>query len=140
MLFRSILASHRWLDLEQLRQPGGLPLLAWIGTRIANRRNGWLYYPMFAAVAVFLAIRYDRSLLTLLWSAEAFGVYVLSAFLRESHFLYVALLGLGACLVRLLAIDMAQADLGLRGLVFIGVGLLLLAMNAIYNRFRSRFE
>ncbi|MFM9089920.1 MAG: hypothetical protein ACKOPT_17680, partial [Cyanobium sp.] len=135
-----ILASMRWLNLERLRQPGGLPILAWVGTRIANRRNGWLYYPMFAAVAVYLAIRYDRSLLTLLWAAEAFGLYVLSAVLRENHFRYVALLGLGACLVRLLAIDMAQADLGLRGLVFIGVGLLLLAMNAIYNRFRSRFE
>ena len=35
---------------------------------------------------------------------------------------------------------MVQADLGLRGLVFIGVGLLMLAMNALYNRFRSRFE
>jgi hypothetical protein len=52
----------------------------------------------------------------------------------------VALVGLGACLLRLLAVDMAQADLGLRGLVFIGVGLLLLALNAIVNRLRSRFS
>jgi hypothetical protein len=35
---------------------------------------------------------------------------------------------------------MAQADLGLRGLVFIGVGLLMVAMNALASRFRSRFE
>jgi len=135
-----IVASHRWLDLEQLRQPGGLAPLVWIGQRVANQRNRWLYYPMFAAVAYYLALRYDRSLLTLLWAAEAFAIYVLSAVLREGQFRVVALLGLGGCLLRLLAIDMAQADLGLRGLVFIGVGLLMLAMNAIYNRFRSRFE
>ncbi|WP_411872131.1 hypothetical protein [Vulcanococcus limneticus] len=135
-----IVASHHWLDLEQLRQPGGLAPLAWIGQRVANRRNRWLYYPMFAAVAYYLALRYDRSLLTLLWAAEAFIIYVLSAVLREGQFRLVALLGLGGCLLRLLAIDMAQADLGLRGLVFIGVGLLMLAMNAIYNRYRSRFE
>ncbi len=135
-----VVASHRWLDLEQLRQPGGLPPLAWIGRRVADRRNLWLYYPLFAAVAYVLAVRYDRSLLTLLWAAEAFVVYGLSALLREAQFRVVALLGLGACLLRLLAIDLAQADLGLRGLVFIGVGLLMLAMNAIYNRYRSRFE
>lgn len=135
-----VVASHRWLDLEQLHQPGGLAPLAWIGQRIAHHRNLWLYYPLFAAVAYYLAVRYDRSLLTLLWTVEAFTIYVLSAVLREAQFRVVALLGLGACLLRLLAIDMAQADLGLRGLVFIGVGLLMLAMNAIYNRFRGRFE
>jgi hypothetical protein len=47
---------------------------------------------------------------------------------------------LGICLLRLMAIDLAQVDLGLRGIVFLGVGLLMLAMNAIYNRFRARFE
>jgi hypothetical protein len=38
------------------------------------------------------------------------------------------------------AVDMAQADLTLRGLVFVGVGLLMLAMNALYTRFRERFR
>jgi uncharacterized membrane protein len=65
---------------------------------------------------------------------------VLSAVLRETSFRTIALVGLGICLLRLMAIDLAQVDLGLRGIVFIGVGLLMLAMNAIYNRFRARFE
>ena len=84
--------------------------------------------------------RFDRSVLTLLWSAEAFTVFVLSAVLRENQFRYAALAGLGVCLARLLLIDMAEANLGLRGLVFLGVGLLMLGMNAIYNRYRARFE
>ena len=91
-------------------------------------------------MAFVLASGYDRSLLTLLWTGEAFAIYLLGVGLRESQFRHLALIGLGICLLRLLAIDMAQADLGLRGLVFIGVGLLLLALNAIVHRFGSRLE
>jgi len=40
----------------------------------------------------------------------------------------------------LVAEDMAHADLTLRGLVFVGVGLLMLAMNAFYTRFHDRFR
>jgi uncharacterized membrane protein len=43
-------------------------------------------------------------------------------------------------MLRLVAVDMAQADLTLRGVVFVGVGLLMLAMNAFYTRFRERFR
>jgi len=67
-------------------------------------------------------------------------VFVLSAWLRENQFRYAALVGLAGCLLRLVVIDMAEANLGLRGIVFIGVGLLMLGMNAIYNRYRARFE
>ena len=134
-----VLACRRWLDLERLTEPGGWPLLAWVGGRVARRRNLWLGHPLFIAVAVVLASGYDRALLTLLWTAEALAVYLLGVVLREPQFRQVALVGLGACLLRLLAIDMAQADLGLRGLVFVGVGLLLLALNALVHRFRSRF-
>jgi uncharacterized membrane protein len=135
-----VVASHRWLDLDRLAQPGGWPPLVWIGERVAQRPNLWLYYPLFVAVALVLASGFDRALLTLLWTGEAFAVYVLGVVLREPQFRLVALVGLGACLLRLLAVDMAQADLGLRGLVFIGVGLLLLALNAIVHRLRSRFS
>ena len=136
----TLLASHRRLDLDRLRQPGGLPALAWLGNAIANHRNALLDVPLFVAVAVYLGVRYDRSLLTLLWTTQALVIYGFSVVLRDRQFRHLALLGLGACLVRLLVVDMAQADLGLRGLVFVGVGLLMLALNAIANRFRSRFE
>lgn len=135
-----VVASHRWLDRVGITQPGGVPALAWLGRRVANRRNLLLYLPLFLAVACFLASRYDSALLTLLWAAEAFSIYVLGALLRENQFRSLSLLGLGICLLRLLVIDMAEADLGVRGLVFIGVGLLMLAMNVIYNRFGNRFD
>ena len=134
-----VLACRRWLERDRLADPGGWPLLAWVGGRVARRPNLWLGHPLFIAVAVVLASGYDRALLTLLWTAEALAVYLLGVVLREPQFRQVALVGLGACLLRLLAVDMAQADLGLRGLVFVGVGLLLLALNALVHRFRSQF-
>ena len=135
-----LLASSRWLRPEALRAPGGLPLLAAIGSPVARQPHRWLGYPLFLAVALYLACRYDRALLTLLWALLAFCIYIFSAVLRDNQFRTVALLATGACLLRLVAVDMAQADLTLRGLVFVGVGLLMLAMNALYTRFRERFR
>jgi len=114
--------------------------MADLAPALKRHRNKALYYPLFLGIALDLASRFDHSLLTLLWATEAFIIFGLSALLRENQFRYLALFGLGGCLLRLVAVDMKQADLGLRGLVFFGVGLLMLAMNALYNRFRSRFE
>jgi len=135
-----LLVSTRWLRPAALLNPGGLPLLARIGMPVARHPHRWLGYPLFLAVALYLASRYDRAVLTLLWALLAFVVYILSAVLRDNQFRAVALLATGACMVRLVAVDMAQADLTLRGVVFVGVGLLMLAMNAFYTRFRERFR
>lgn len=135
-----VVHAHYRLELSELPVPESATLVRRAAGAVARRRNLFVYYPLFAGVAVFLYWRFDRSVLTLLWAAEAFVVFVLSAWLRENQFRYVALAGLGVCLVRLVFIDMAEANLGIRGIVFIGVGMLMLGMNAIYNRFRARFE
>ena len=135
-----LLASTRWLRPAALRHPGGLPLLAVIGNPVARQPHRWLGYPLFLAVALYLASRYDHAVLTLLWALLAFAIFILSAVLRDNQFRTVALLAMGACMLRLVAVDMAQADLTLRGLVFVGVGLLMLAMNALSKRFEDRFR
>jgi hypothetical protein len=135
-----ILTTHGQLDPAELGACEAWGPLRWIGERVSHRPHRWLYLPLFAVVAYYLWLRYDRALLTLLWTAEAFVIYGLSAVLRDAKFRVLALIALGACLLRLVAIDMAQANLGIRAVVFIGVGLLMLGMNALYNRFRSRFE
>jgi hypothetical protein len=132
--------SHRRLVLEGIETPAPMGVLGRIAQVAATKRNLYVYYPLFVGVAVFLYWRFDRSLLTLLWAAEAFIVFGLSAWLRENQFRYLALGGLAACLARLVLIDLAEANLIVRGLVFIGVGLLMLGMNAIYNRYRARFQ
>jgi hypothetical protein len=135
-----VVASHRWLVLAGPGAGGSSGAMARFAAALGRHRNRALYYPLFLGIALDLASRYDHSVLTLLWATQAFVLYGLSALLRDNQFRYLALVGLGGCLLRLVAVDMRQADLGLRGLVFIGVGLLMLAMNALYNRFRSRFE
>jgi len=132
--------AHPRLRLEGLTIPAPIGALGRLGGLVATRRNLYVYYPLFAGVALFLYWRFDRSVLTLLWATEAFVVFGLSAWLRENQFRYVALAGLAACLARLVLIDMAEANLALRGVVFIGVGSLMLGMNAIYNRYRARFD
>jgi len=127
------------LNLAGISFPPALaPLSAWCQS-ISARLALWLYYPFFVSGALFLYWRFEAALLTLLWAAEAFVVFVLSLFLREGHFRYMALAGLAGCFIRLLVYDMAQANLGLRGVVFVGVGLLMLGMNTLYNKYKDRF-
>jgi hypothetical protein len=138
-----VVLSHHWLQLQPQGlppAPPGLGPLHQLGLLVGRATNPLLYYPLFLAVAVVLASHFDHSLLTLLWAGEAFVIYVLSAVLRDKQLRAVALIALGGCLWRLVVVDLAEADLTSRGLVFLGVGLLMLAMNAIASRFSSRFR
>lgn len=127
------------LHLAELNFPPGLGGLSRLAARIGHRQAVWLYYPFFIGVALFLYWRFSSAVLTLLWVTEAFVVFALSLVLRESHFRYMALAGLGACMIRLIVFDMAESNLGMRGLVFVGVGALMLGMHSLYNRYKSRF-
>jgi hypothetical protein len=127
------------LTLSELLFPHPLERLARWSRAIAPRQALWLYYPFFIDGAVFLYWRFAAGVLTLLWAAEAFIVFVLSLVLRENQFRYMALAALAACLGRLLVFDMAQANLAVRGGIFIGVGGLMLGMNSLYNRYKGRF-
>jgi len=93
---------------------------------------------LFIGLALFLFWRFEQVLLTFLWSAETFAIFVLSIVLRQNHFRFVALAGLAVCVLRLIVYDLREADLFIRGLVFIGVGVLMLGMNAVYNKFGAR--
>ena len=109
----------------------------WVN-RIGLRKNLWIFYPFFASVALFLFWCFDHSLLTLLWVLEAFGIFIMSLILIENHFRILALAALASCVTRLVFYDMAQSGTLARGLVFLGVGVIMLAMNAIYNKYKER--
>jgi hypothetical protein len=110
------------------------------GAALLRRRLYSVDDAFVAGVALTLAWRFETALLTLLWAALAVTIFTLSALFRENQLRYVALGGLAVCLFRLLTVDLAKADLGLKGVTFIGMGVLMLTMNALYNRYRSRFE
>lgn len=73
--------------------------------------------------------------LTLLWSVEALILYGLSLLFRDRPLRLTALVMLGLCLVRLVGWDMRRADMTLRGIVFTGVGVVLVTMNIVSTRF-----
>ncbi len=139
LLFIYLWLTSQHLLLERVSFPLMLSRLApWV-ERINGHKHVWLYYPVVACVAIYLYAGFDKAILTLLWVMEAFGVFVLSVALQEQHFRYMALTGLALCLLRLLAYDLAQSDTLTRAMVFVGVGVIMLLMHSVYNKFRSRF-
>ncbi|MCS7074000.1 MAG: DUF2339 domain-containing protein, partial [Bacteroidia bacterium] len=108
--------------------------------KLQNTSYYWIYYPAYLATAIFFYDSFDRSVLTMLWVVECFSIFILALVLRQQHFRLVSMAGLGICVVRLIFWDMQQSNTLQRALVFVGVGLLLLLMNALYNRFKGRFE
>ena len=132
-------AYHR-LKLEQVRFQPELNRLDHLSQYLGKNLAATICYPFFAGLALFLAWRFEQAILTFLWASETFAIFVLSIVLRQNHFRLVALAGLAACLFRLLVYDMHETELFIRGVVFIGVGLLMLAMNAVYNKYSNRME
>ena len=64
----------------------------------------------------------------------------MSVILRENHFRYLSMLGLVACLIRLVVYDLAKAQTLIRAIVFLGVGIIMIVMNTIYIKYKDRFE
>ena len=120
-------------------------LLGWmpvIDTLVCRQPQRFLAAPLsLAVVLVVLQGGADGTWLTLLWAVEALVLYSLSILYRDRPLRLSALMLLGFCLLRLVGWDMRRADLGLRGLVFSGVGLVMVTMNVLTTRFeRGRSE
>ena len=135
-----LFAAYRQLALDRVAFPSALHRLTQATRFLGQDIPATLCYPFFAGLALFLAWRFEQALLTFLWSAEAFVIFIMSIAFRENHFRLVALGAIAACLGRLLIYDMQATDLFTRGLVFIGVGLLMLGMNAVYNKYGRTVE
>lgn len=139
LLFLYLWKTTDRLRLDAVSFPSSLALLTpWV-VRVNQRKHLWIYYPVVAGVTIYLYAGFDKAILTLLWVAESFAVFVLSLALKEQHFRYMALSGLGLCLVRLLIFDLSQSNTLTRAVVFVGVGLIMLMMHSVYNKFRNRF-
>ncbi|MDO7850603.1 hypothetical protein [Hymenobacter convexus] len=102
--------------------------------------EAWLLYPAFLALALLLIQSFDRSVLTVLLMLEVVAVFSTSLLLRRQDLRYLSLAGMLACLVRLVFFDLSRSGTITRAIVFILMGLLLLGMNALYARFKARFE
>jgi len=130
--------ANQRLYLQKVSFQPGLQMLERLSAELSRNRAATICYPFFAGLALFLAWRFEHTLLTFLWTLEVFAIFILSIAFRQNHFRLVALAGMAACLLRLVVYDMQEADLLIRGLVFVGVGGLMLAMNAVYNKYGMR--
>lgn len=114
---------------------------AWDALARPTRRQleATLLYPAFGALSLFFVESFDRSVLTVLLMLEVVAVFSTSLLLRRQDLRYVSLAGMLGCLVRLVFFDLSRSGTITRAIVFIFMGLLLLGMNALYARFKSRF-
>jgi hypothetical protein len=111
--------------------PPGLGWLTALGACVERHPHRWLAGPLTLAVSLVMARNATAGWLTLTWSIEALVLFGLSVRFRDRPLRIGALAMLGLCLIRLVSVDMRQADLVVRGLVFSGVGLVLVVMNVI---------
>jgi uncharacterized membrane protein (DUF373 family) len=134
-------AAARWspaASAARLLWPRGLEFLeGWLLPSFRVLVAG-LLYPALLVLALLLVQSFSKSVLTVLLMLEVFGIFTASLALRRAHLRYTALLGMAACLVRLVFFDLNQSHTLARAVVFIFMGLLLLGMNALYARFRNR--
>ena len=137
-----LLFGYVALALRQGAAPFAQLSPAWRALALPTRYHleTWLLYPAFGALAVLLIQSFDRSVLTVLLMLQVVAVFGGSLALRRQDLRYVALAGMLGCMARLLFFDLRQSGTVTRAVVFIFMGLLLLGMNALYARFKSRFE
>jgi hypothetical protein len=126
------------LSLDGVRFPRALAMLSGVAAGMKTRLSAALFYPWLIGVALFLRWTFAKALLTLLWTLECFTAFVISIVLKEKHFRYSALAGLGICVGRLIFYDLAKATTLVKAFVFLGVGLLMLGMHILYNKYKSR--
>ena len=92
--------------------------------------------PLSVALALmFIHMPTGSYWFTLIWSIEALVLYSLSLMFNDKPMRRGALVMLGLCLGRLVGWDMQRADMALRGIVFTGVGMVLITMNVMSSRF-----
>jgi hypothetical protein len=131
---------YHYGELNKISLPAAMNFLgSWVGA-VKRRKTRWIFYPVIVCVAIFLYWSFDKSILTLLWVIECFFIFVLSILLREKQFRYVALAGVVLCVGRLIFYDLAQSGTLTRALVFLGVGVIMLMMNSVYNKYKHKFN
>ncbi|MCG8568750.1 MAG: hypothetical protein MJB14_01300 [Spirochaetes bacterium] len=138
--FIYIVLFFRLLKVQDITFPNGLTFFKKMISLVDKRRGLWVFYPLFVAIFFFFTWSFDKGVLTFLYCLEVFMIFICSIILVENQFLYIAYIGLLSCLVRLIGFDLRNEDLFIRALVFIGVSIPILVMNAIFNKFKGRFK
>ena len=138
--FAFLLYFYLKCSFEKNDLPKSLLFFSELIAKIQKRRNIYVFYPLIICTAIFLFWTFNKSLLTLLWVIECLLIFIISIVLKKQHFRYVALGALAICIVRLIFFDLSQSSTLTRAIVFLSVGIIMLLMNSLYNKFKNRFE
>ncbi|WP_395044166.1 DUF2339 domain-containing protein [Flavobacterium sp.] len=103
-------------------------------------KNSLLIYPATLSIGFFLYLTFDKGILTFFWVLEALALLILGIILKEKYFRYVSLSLVGICVIRLMFFDLSNADLLIRALVLLGVGVVLIIMNSLFKKYKDRFD
>lgn len=123
--------------LDDFSGKGESDLLSRFAVSLGKHRARWLFYPFFAAVALFILFRFNRNIITLMFVLESLMVFLLSLRFRENSFRFLSMAGIGGSLLRLIFFDLTNSGTVLRALVFIGMGVVMVVMNVIYSHARK---
>jgi hypothetical protein len=125
---------------DEIRLPVKLLGLEKIINKLVSGENIFLYYPVFLSVLFFLIWSFSGAVLTALISLESLLILVLSIVVKENSFRYTALGGILVSIVRLVFIDLRGSEIFVKAIAFIFVAIIMLLMNVLYNKFKSRIE
>lgn len=96
--------------------------------------------PIFVGIAFLFAFNFEKTLLTLLWVGLSCGYLVLGLLTRSKLSAQIAMSALVICSGRLLIFDLVQTNLSIRAVVFLGVGILMMAIGLVYKKYKDRIE
>ncbi|RPJ77239.1 MAG: hypothetical protein EHM20_06440 [Alphaproteobacteria bacterium] len=111
-------------------------LLSWLESNDAKV----LMYPLLVSVAFFLVWSFSNSVLSLLLIVECFVLFLVSILLRERDFRIISMAGIAVIFWRIIFYDLTGKDFFIKAIVFISVGAILIVMNAIYNKYKYRYD
>jgi hypothetical protein len=128
------------LATSEFNFPSGVKKLAGFQTFIEKLEIKILLYPLFTSIGFFLFWSFDKTVLSLLWVIECFVLFLISILMREPQFRVVSMVGIGLIFLRIVFYDLTGQDFFIKAVVFISVGIILIAMNTIYNKYKYRYE
>lgn len=124
----------------QLNLPKTVKGLSRVKSFIEKLEVKILLYPLFTAIGFFLFWSFDKTVLSLLWVIECFVLFLISILMREPQFRIVSMVGISLIFLRIVFYDLTGRDFFIKAVVFIAVGLILIVMNTIYNKYKYRYE
>ncbi|GIX41502.1 MAG: hypothetical protein KatS3mg129_1235 [Leptospiraceae bacterium] len=111
-----------------------------IENKIKNRFAAFMIFPVFIGIAFFLYWSFSKTLLSLLWMVECFILFIFSIVFKERLFRITSMSGIIIILFRMIFYDLKQTTTLTKSLVFISVGIILLTMNIIYNKYKEKLK